>query len=118
MFSNFDWKNVFIAGGSVLSCLLPNFRNTNPSEPVIAANGFHNTDIDLFIYGLSTEDAFQKVQQILETLQKNTKQNVSHILVSSHSITVIGIYPYRHIQIVLRLYRFRLPFTMVKCLGV
>ncbi len=93
MFQNFDWSNVVMAGGSVLSCLL--------SSP---ASDFTSTDIDLFIYGLNVQQAREKVMNILATIEENTKKKC-HLVISDHSITVIGVYPLRHVQIVLRLYR-------------
>jgi hypothetical protein len=43
-----NWQNVFIAGGSVLGCLLHGFTAVgSTNETHIGANGFHNTDIDI-----------------------------------------------------------------------
>jgi hypothetical protein len=57
------------------------------------------------IYGLNPQQATEKVLSVLTTIAKNTGSPQSHVLVSPHSITLIGLYPYRHVQIILRLYR-------------
>ena len=71
---------------------------------MLGANGFHNSDIDLFIYGLTEKEAAKKVEKLLASIIKNTGDS-GHLVVSQHSITLLGVYPYRHVQIVLRLYR-------------
>lgn len=50
VFNNFNWKNVIVAGGCVLGCLLTN-----------AGNNYDSSDIDMFVYGLSQEEANAKV---------------------------------------------------------
>ena len=72
---------------------------------MLGANGFQNSDIDMFIYGLTEEEAVKKVEEILSCICKNTK-DTGHLVVSQHSITLLGVYPFRHVQIVLRLYRY------------
>src|SRR4051794_33611837 len=88
MLRGMEWSNVFVAGGSVLACLLPCFY----LEDVAGTNGFFNSDIDLFIHGLSKEDATAKIFSILSLIQKNTGGRLDHIVVSSHSITMMGIF--------------------------
>ena len=49
-----NWSNVFAAGGAVLACLAENGSN------------FKTSDIDLFIYGLPTEqEANAKLREVL-----------------------------------------------------
>lgn len=96
VFDGVDWSNMFIAGGSILAAL-------TATDNKIPAS-FHNTDIDVFIYGLSPEAASKKILAVCEQINKNSKGG-GHILVSQHSVTLLGLYPTRHIQFVLRLYR-------------
>jgi hypothetical protein len=65
---------------------------------------FNNLDIDVFVYGLSLEEACKKIFSVCFQINKNTS-GVSCLLVSQHSVTLIGIYSIRHVQFILRLYR-------------
>ena len=65
---------------------------------------FARTDIDVFIYGLSVEEATNKVYEIIDVIKTNTNRNLN-IVMSQHAITVIGLDPFKHVQIILRLYR-------------
>ncbi|CAB4474476.1 ankyrin [Rhizophagus irregularis] len=102
-----DWSNVFAAGGAVLSCLLPipkeyddNLRNIRNWYHNIA---YQNSDIDLFIYGLDEEAAKKKMEEIYENICNAIPWEVTCFR-SKHCVTIISQYPYRHIQIILRLY--------------
>ena len=57
-------------------------RYTNLSwiSEEIGNSGFYNTDIDMFIYGLSVEEANQKIYEIIEKVAQNTgnQGNCSH----------------------------------------
>ena len=59
----------------------------------------------MFLYGLSPKESNIKIKEILKVVSANTGQPC-HLIISQHSITIIGIYPYRSIQIVLRNYRY------------
>jgi hypothetical protein len=93
-FANVNWENIFVAGGAVLGTILQN--------PV--QHAFHNSDIDIFVHGLSAEEATKKIFEICNLINKNIGGS-GHVLVSQHSVTLLGIYPFRHVQFVLRLYR-------------
>jgi hypothetical protein len=47
LFDDIDMSNFFIAGGSVLACLLPS----------TTTNSFDASDIDVFVYGITPEEA-------------------------------------------------------------
>ena len=100
-FSGLNWNNIFIAGGSILSCLSNEF-----SSSIEQGNPFHSSDIDLFIYGLSPFEANQKLNHIYNIVKKNSNSlgNLS-VIRSSHAITILGEFPYRHVQIILRIYQ-------------
>jgi len=72
---------------------------------ILGANGFHDSDIDVFIYGLSPEAATQKLKLILDHFSSKMPLCKHDVLVSDHSVTLLGFYPFRHVQIVLRCYR-------------
>ena len=92
-FRNMNWDHVLVAGGAVLGCLLPNFR---------AGNGFAKSDIDLFLHGLTPDAANQKLQEVLQSVSQTTQ--LEDVVVSSHAVTIVGVRPHRHVQIILRLY--------------
>ena len=92
-FEGIDWSNIVVAGGAVLGAL-----------SVCSESEYHNSDIDVFIYGLSPEEATKKIFSVLGQINKNVSGS-GHVLVSQHSVTLLGLYPMRHVQFVLRLYR-------------
>ena len=55
IFKGFDFSNVFVAGGAVLGSIMD---ITDEQR----AKSFKNTDIDLFIYGLTAEQATKKLE--------------------------------------------------------
>jgi hypothetical protein len=63
---------------------------------------FQGGDIDLFLYGLTAEEAFAKVRHIAAVLEANG--GVYHIVRTQNAITFIRTWPHRHVQIVHRMY--------------
>lgn len=108
---NLNWDNVFAAGGSVLASLLPlpeNRRNTKQGR----RKYFHHesytvSDIDLFFYGLDEEQASQKLQEVYFTICDTLPDpNVQPICFRTrHAVTIVSKFPYRHVQVILRLYK-------------
>ncbi|KAE8256120.1 hypothetical protein A4X13_0g2803 [Tilletia indica] len=78
---NLDWRNVGVAGGSMLACL---------TEHNIG-NLLKNSDIDLFIWGLDTVEAQKKVEHIKHTIAANTRSFSAAYLVerSAGAVTFI-----------------------------
>lgn len=102
----FDWRNVVVAGGGATMPLLPvpDVHTRSPSD-LLKFFQFAQTssaDIDLFIHGLDEEAAIDKIEKIVDFLQVTTPR---HIVRTKNAITIVGEYPQRHIQIILRLYR-------------
>eukprot|EP00759_Apiculatamorpha_spiralis_P025663 PhF_6_TR29068/c0_g1_i1/m.42362 len=95
-----DWSNVFMAGGGVLACMM--------HEKSGNGEGFKASDIDLFLYGLSDADAIKKIEEIYNLVSQNRIKHHSvlntDIVRTQHAVTIVGTYPLRHIQIVLRMY--------------
>ena len=145
-----NWDNVFVAGGSVLACLMP--ATLDPATPVAPRGagglaqrnrdcpeaGFKGSDIDIFLYGLTDVQAAEKVRHIYDVVMRNRAAATSaregaaaspvgtvkrprrghaddgrgegddddvNIVRTAHAITIIGQFPHRHIQLVLRMYR-------------
>jgi hypothetical protein len=72
-------------------------------------SGWEASDIDLFLVGLSSEEAQDKIRHvhsILSAAWGATPDNNKLLVVRTESaITFIGGWPRRHVQIILRLYR-------------
>jgi ankyrin repeat protein len=107
-----NWDNIFVAGGAVLGSLfdIPQYQHINNQENAqYTRDYYHNkmykgSDIDLFIYGLNEEDATEKIKEIYKAIQQFNPHNVICFR-SVNTITLVSQYPYRHIQIILRLYK-------------
>lgn len=90
-----DWSNVFCAGGAILANITRDAENIS----------YQNSDIDLFIYGLDSEEAAnQKLREIYEIVVKNSKSR-GDVIRSQNAVTILNAFPYRHTQVILRLYR-------------
>ncbi|KAG9287132.1 hypothetical protein G9A89_001026 [Geosiphon pyriformis] len=102
-----DWNNVFAAGGAVLSCLLPipkQYSSTRKTREYYHEKAYASSDIDLFIYGLNEEDAKQKMIEIYNVISDAVPWEVTCIR-AKNCVTILSQYPYRHVQIILRLYQ-------------
>eukprot|EP01130_Rhizamoeba_saxonica_P010233 TRINITY_DN418_c1_g1_i3.p1 TRINITY_DN418_c1_g1~~TRINITY_DN418_c1_g1_i3.p1 ORF type:complete len:752 (-),score=143.16 TRINITY_DN418_c1_g1_i3:80-2311(-) len=96
-FDGLDWNNVFVAGGSVLKCV-QNDSNENQ-------NATSNSDIDLFLYGLESDyEANKKAKHIYDVVIRNTGAR-GDVMRTDHALTILCTYPYRTVQIILRLYK-------------
>ncbi|KAJ3047915.1 hypothetical protein HK097_011042 [Rhizophlyctis rosea] len=101
-----DWSNIFAAGGSVLACLSP--VPVEHDTPAACRNYFREkypgSDIDLFIYGLDEAGAKAKMEQIYNCIIDACPFETT-VFRTAHAVTIVSEYPYRHVQIVLRLYK-------------
>ncbi|KAI0708741.1 hypothetical protein C8T65DRAFT_535541, partial [Cerioporus squamosus] len=102
-----DWSNVVAAGGSVQACLshLPDFAKVSKRamRKYYHNNAFPTSDIDLFLYGLTPEQAEVKMHAIYEAVRDSVPWDVTCVR-TKHTVSIHSQYPYRSIQIVLRLY--------------
>ncbi|KAK8798793.1 hypothetical protein WA158_007877 [Blastocystis sp. Blastoise] len=107
LFSLLNWHNIFIAGGSILACLLcpPSKATKNfiTLRKYYHEDVYPNSDIDLFIYGLNEEQGKAKLLEIYESIRNQIPFPVLCFR-SAYAISIVSQYPYRHIQIILRLY--------------
>jgi len=102
-----DWSNVVAAGSSVTTALLPVPEKWAASKRSLREY-YHEqlapaSDVDLFLYGLSEEQAIEKIKQI----ERNIKDSIlceTTTIRTKNAITIASQYPTRHVQIVLRLY--------------
>lgn len=103
-----DWNNVIAAGGSVQACL-----NLVPESAMVSKGAlrkhFHNnaypmSDVDLFLYGLTPEQAEVKIKAIHEAARDSVPWDATCVR-TKHTVSIHSQYPYRSVQIVLRLYK-------------
>ncbi|KAI0628020.1 ankyrin [Trametes polyzona] len=102
-----DWSNVVVAGGSVQACLQPVPEYAKASKRAMRkyfhGSAFPTSDVDLFLYGLTPEQAEAKMQVIYEAVRDSVPWDVTCIR-TKHTVSIHSQYPYRSVQIVLRLY--------------
>jgi hypothetical protein len=101
LLKNLNWSNVFVAGGIVLGTLFS--VDSTDGQPHRDPR-WNSSDIDVYIYGLSPNEANEKVKHIFETFCANLPSG-SETLVFRNctTITFYARYPLRRIQIVLKL---------------
>ncbi|KAK0673305.1 hypothetical protein QBC41DRAFT_136273 [Cercophora samala] len=102
-----DWSNVVAAGSSVVNCLLPVPNKYNRNKRTLR-EFYHEkfspaSDVDLFLYGLTEEQAIEKIKDI-EARVRDSLLTETTTVRTKNAITICSQYPTRHIQIVLRIY--------------
>ncbi|KAJ3336079.1 hypothetical protein HDU93_003703 [Gonapodya sp. JEL0774] len=107
-----DWRNVFAAGGSVATCLMPQPLNVNLYDYYRTNPVYKDSDVDLFLYDLTPAEATAKVKEIAKVIlgyadskKRETGDERSFVVRTQHAITFVCPYPFRRIQIVLRIYK-------------
>jgi hypothetical protein len=101
LLKNLNWSNVFVAGGIVLGTLLS--VDSTDGQPHRDPR-WNSSDIDVYIYGLSPNEANEKVKHIFETFCANLPSGSETLVVRNcTTITFYARYPLRRIQIVLKL---------------
>ncbi|WQF84947.1 Putative ankyrin repeat-containing domain superfamily [Colletotrichum destructivum] len=103
-----NWDNVVAAGSSVINTLLPVPPEFNVSKRKLREY-YHEkfcpaSDVDLFLYGLTHEEAVEKIKEIENSVRDAILNEVT-VVRTKYAITIASQYPIRHIQIVLRVYK-------------
>lgn len=105
--SDLDWSNVVAAGSAVVTSLLPvpeKYRNSKRGLRQFYHEEFAPaSDVDLFLYGLTEEQAIEKIKHIEDKI-RNTILYETTTIRTKNTITIASQYPTRHVQIVLRIY--------------
>eukprot|EP00026_Physarum_polycephalum_P000319 Phypoly_transcript_00319.p1 GENE.Phypoly_transcript_00319~~Phypoly_transcript_00319.p1 ORF type:complete len:1731 (-),score=444.64 Phypoly_transcript_00319:70-5262(-) len=103
-----NWDNMFVAGGSVMAALLPipeQYDKNNRTRRQYYHNvAYKSSDVDVFIYGLDAEQANKKMEEIYKHISDSLHVEAIAFR-SQHAVTIVSQYPFRHVQIVLRLYK-------------
>lgn len=106
--ADLDWNNVVAAGSAVATSLLPvpeKYSGTKRGLRQFYHEDFSPaSDVDLFLYGLTEEQAVDKIKQIERCISDSVLAEVSTIR-TKNAITIVSQYPTRHVQIVLRRYK-------------
>lgn len=102
-----NWNNVFAAGGGVLACATP-VPSEYSSSVTLKRKYFHDiqyaaSDVDLFLHGLTEDQAKEKLVEIYTAVCEACPFPVVCFR-SAHAVTLVSQYPFRHVQIVLRIY--------------
>lgn len=93
-----DWSNVIVAGGSVLTTLL------HVDQARDYDFGLVRPDIDIYLYGLSVEEANTKMEHIYKVWERNLPAYSPRLVIkSARTIEYVAEYPSRRIQIILKL---------------
>lgn len=105
--SDLRWDNVVAAGSAVTTALLPVPEKWAGSKKSLREY-YHEklapaSDVDLFMYGLTEEQAVEKIKQIERSIKDSLLVETTTIR-TKNAITIASQYPTRHVQIVLRLY--------------
>jgi hypothetical protein len=103
-----DWSNVVVAGSAVVTSLLPVPEKHSESKRALREY-YHQqlapaSDVDLFLYDLTEEQAVEKIKQIEQRIRDSILTETTTIR-TKNAITIASQYPTRHVQIVLRIYR-------------
>ncbi|CAK7231865.1 hypothetical protein SCUCBS95973_008067 [Sporothrix curviconia] len=106
--ADIGWDNVVAAGSSVVNCLLPVPDEYSKSRRSLREY-YHEkfcpaSDVDLFLYGLTEEQAVEKIKQIESSIRDSILAETTTVR-TRHAITICSEYPTRHVQIVLRIYK-------------
>ena len=94
-----NWDNILVAGGLVLTTLL----HTEEEKDHISS--IRDPDMDIYIYGVDAEGANRKAEEIYNVWAQNLPPTNKPKLVirSAKTIDLLAAYPYRRLQIILRL---------------
>ena len=103
-----DWSNVVVSGSAVVNCLLPVPKEYAVSKRTLRVF-YHEkfapaSDVDLFLYGLTEEEAVGKIKDI-ETHVRDSLLTETTTVRTKHAVTICSQHPVRHVQIVLRIYK-------------
>ncbi|KAJ3321848.1 hypothetical protein HDV06_003850 [Boothiomyces sp. JEL0866] len=104
IFENMDLSNLFFAGGAVLAALQP-FDPSKDINEQLLDNGYYNSDIDIFVYGIEdVVEATKRIQEFCKEIQSYLGDNVLFVR-NRYSLTIVREYPLRQIQAIFRLYK-------------
>ncbi|KAK6512316.1 hypothetical protein TWF481_001204 [Arthrobotrys musiformis] len=90
-----DWNNILVAGGMSLSTLLCVDESMDEQ--------FKSNDIDMYIYGLTPAEANEKIKHVANIWTKNLEPDQYTIVKNARTVTLIGMFPRRRVQIIMKM---------------
>ncbi|KIO24997.1 hypothetical protein M407DRAFT_211280 [Tulasnella calospora MUT 4182] len=105
-----NWNNVIVAGGSVLASLAPlpehvlNQGSKRAIRKYYHSEAYPASDVDLFLYGLTPQEAEKKCLDIYDAVRNSVPWDVCAIR-TKNAVSIHCQYPCRPVQIVLRIYK-------------
>jgi hypothetical protein len=93
-----NYKQLWDADDTFYSDNTVHTRVKGPTTDKGEVSKFTSSDIDIFLYGLSKEQAERKIEHILAVLGTTVK----HVIRSEHCISFIRGWPHRNVQVNLR----------------
>jgi hypothetical protein len=86
-----DWSNVVAAGGSVLACLAPLPEYATASKRAIRkyyhSAAYPTSDVDLFLWGMTPEQAEVKINAIYEAVRDSVPWDVTCVR-TKHTVSI------------------------------
>ncbi|KAJ3734550.1 hypothetical protein DFJ43DRAFT_133831 [Lentinula guzmanii] len=86
-----NWNNVVAAGGSVLACLMPLPKEAKVSKRATRkyyhATAYPSSDVDLFLWGLTPEQAEAKIVTISEAVRDSVPWDVTCVR-TKHTVSI------------------------------
>lgn len=108
IFEKMDWNNVCVMGGVLSACVLPipeKYReNCFTRRDYFHNIGYKGSDIDLYIYGLDEKAATDKLISLCNYFKELIPMCEISFLRTCYTVTIVTRFPYRHIQIVAKIY--------------
>lgn len=106
--ADLSWGNVVVAGSAVTTSLL-SVPEQHAHTKRSLRRYYHEivapaSDVDLFLYDLTKEQAVEKIKQIEQNVRDALLVETTTIR-TKNTITIVSQYPVRHVQIVLRIYK-------------
>ena len=100
--ADLNWDNVVAAGSSVVNCLVPVPAEFNTTKRKLREY-YHEkfcpaSDVDLFLYGLTHEEAIDKIMEIERAIRDAILTEVT-VVRTKYAITITSQYPTRHVQV-------------------
>ncbi|KAJ2935498.1 hypothetical protein H1R20_g1596, partial [Candolleomyces eurysporus] len=103
------WDNVIVAGGAVQACLAPGL--VLDPLPWYYFPQHRGADVDVFLYGMTAKQAEEKMKSIYKAICAAVPHPVTCVR-TKHAVTIHSQFPYRPVQIVLRLLRLSMSALM------
>lgn len=100
LLKHLNWCNIIVAGGIVLAALVAVDNQYRPPGEW----SWTQSDIDIYLHGLSPIDANNKIRHIFDVFRSNLPSRMRILVIrNSKTITFYGDYPLRRVQIILKL---------------